>query len=265
MRKFLAIAAGVSMLAFCGAAPAPVQVVYAGSLVTPMERAVGPAFSRDCACPFQGEGKGSVALAKMIEGGVRNPDVFISADSRLMDELLHPGTGKPFISKYVIFGAAQLVLGYSPRSAFGAKFRSVGAGKTAVAALLKEPGLRLGRTDPKLDPKGIRTVHALRGLGLSADLGEIFPEEDLLVRLESGDLDAAFLYSTESKSRNVPAVNLPAAATRDPIRYSFAILDSAANPQGAQKFENFLLTGPGKAILEAAGVTYVDPNVEHRK
>lgn len=266
MRNVLALVTGMSMLAFCGAAPASVKVVYAGSLVTPMERAVGPAFSRACTCPYEGEGKGSVALATMIEGGERNPDVFISADSRPMDRLLHPPAGKPFITKYVVFGAAQLVLGYSPQSAFAAKFRAVAAGKIEVSSLLRETGLRLGRTDPKLDPKGIRTVHALQGLGLRQDLGEVFPEENLLVRLESGDLDAAFLYTTESKSRNIPAVSLPAVATRDPIRYSLAILDAAANPQGARKFENFLLTGPGKRLLEAAGVTYVDPIVvEQRK
>ena len=259
MKNRLSVLAAFSLLALFGVAPAAVKVVYAGSLVTPMERTVGPAFAVACGCPYEGEGKGSVALSKLIEGGARNPDIFISADSQLMDGLLHPAGHPPFISEYTVFGAAHLVVGYSSKSAYRAQFEEVAAGKLPLARLLASPGLRIGRTDPTLDPKGKRTISALHGMGLGVNVGEAFPEEDLLVRLESGDLDAAFLYSTESRSRDIPAVDLPPTATYDPVTYSIAILSGAGNQQGARTFRDYILGGPGRAILERAGLSYMKP------
>jgi molybdate/tungstate transport system substrate-binding protein len=251
--KMLAI---LSIVLLCGVASSSVNVVYAGSLVTPMERQVGPAFMRSCSCAFQSEGKGSVALANMIESGIRNPDVFISADSKLMDRLRAPA--KPFIHSYTVFAKATLVLGYSAKSPFAERFRQAASGRLSMRALLETPGLRVGRTDPKLDPKGARTNYALAAMNVSPARSNVFPEEDLLVRLEAGDMDAAFLYSTESHSRNIPALQLPAIASKGhEVLYSVAVLRHAANGEGARKFVEFILSGPGKQILEGAGLVYI--------
>src|SRR5450759_2524646 len=62
------------LLAACGSSsgstPTPtaapkskVSVAYAGSLVNLMEKKVGPAFTQATGYPYQGEGKGSSALA----------------------------------------------------------------------------------------------------------------------------------------------------------------------------------------------------------
>jgi len=86
----------------------------------------------------------------------------------------------------------------------------------------------------------------------------VFPEEDLLVRLEAGDLDAAFLYSTESVARNIPALALPAVATKGhEVSYSIAVLEAAPNPAGAHRFERFILAGHGKELLGRAGLLYI--------
>src|SRR5713226_997368 len=55
-----------------------VLVLYAGSLVATMENGLGPAFGRTLGYEFQGEGKGSLALANEIKDKLRQPDVFIS-------------------------------------------------------------------------------------------------------------------------------------------------------------------------------------------
>lgn len=250
-----------------------VDVAYAGSLVTPMEGTIGPGFMHACACTYHGEGKGSVALFRLIAGGLRNPDVFISADPSLLTNLLRPKSGPPLISWYATFATTHLVLGYSPKSRFAALFARAARGDISLAVLLKTPGLHIGRTDPRLDPKGYRTLSAIRSLSrhfhdaalarlpVSPQMaGQIFPEEDLLVRLEDGDLDAAFLYSTESQSRHIPALELPADSDTK-FAYAVTTLESAANKAGATAFVHFILQGPGRMALQQAGLSFTTPVV----
>ena len=47
-----------------------VDVMYAGSLIRLFERRLGPAFQSATGFTFQGEGKGSVAIANLIKGGI---------------------------------------------------------------------------------------------------------------------------------------------------------------------------------------------------
>ena len=276
-----------------GASAPPVDVVYAGSLVSAMDHDVGPAFMQRCACAFHGEGKGSVALAKLIAGGLRHPDVFISADPALLDGLM--GGHAPAVRGYTIFGSARMMIGYSRTSRAHTLIERIAAGKAPLAALFRVPGLRIGRTDPRLDPKGYRTLVAMQlaarhfhdpvfetALGAPENTEQIFPEETLLVRLESGDLDVAFLYSTEAASRSIPALELPddvnlghpafapvyrtahvrlegRTITGAPIAYAIATLSDAAHPAQAAAFVRFVLQGPGRRILERSGLFYTRP------
>lgn len=259
----------LATLTLAGASAPAVTVAYAGSLVTPMERQVGPAFETVCRCEFHGEGKGSVALARLIAGGIKNPDVFISADTRVMDGLMRGSD--PAIASYETFASARMVLGYARRSRFAQRIALAAAHKITVVQLLETPGLRIGRTDPRLDPKGKRSVRVVELLAqryhdraLQAIFGneenpaQIFPEEDLLVRLEAGDIDVAFLYSTEAISRHVPAIEFPSQTNLEgSIRYAVAALRHARNREGGSAFVEFVLNGPGRAILERAGLRYL--------
>jgi molybdate/tungstate transport system substrate-binding protein len=268
---------------------AGVDVAYAGSLVTAFERAIGPAFAKT-GYTFHGEAKGSVALAKLIQGGLRRPDVFVSADLAVLDDLLRAQHGE-FVRWYVPFAESRLVVGYAPSSAFAPAFVDVARGRRDLADVLAEPGLRLGRTDPALDPKGYRTIVALkllervakrpgleaRVLGEARNPAQIFPEETLEARLESGDLDAAFLYATESAARRLPAVELPAQANLGdpkraaeygeksveiegvvrkgtPIVYGVTVPNVARNPDGGAAFVDFLFSASGVTLLERSGL-----------
>ncbi len=231
-----------------------VTVLYAGSLVTPMEGPISERLSQQLGMRFLGEGRGSKALYNLIRDGLRSPDVFISADQRLVDDL--PARG--LVASSVRFGSASMVLGYSSTSAYLARFAAAASGKRSIASVLKTPGLRIGRTDPALDPKGLRTVKALGMLGLAPTLGDIYPEEDLLVRLETGALDAGFLYSTEAIARHIPAIALPGKASLSgDITYTLAVMKAAPHPEAARRFADFILTGEGRRILESAGVTFI--------
>lgn len=243
----------LTFLATLATAPAPLVVDYAGSLVTPMEGPVKAALA-GAGIAFDGEGKGSKALAHLIEAKLRRPDVFISADRALVDSLQRDG----LVSSATTFASATLVLGYDPHSPQAHRFEAAAAGTLPVAELLRTPGLRIGRTDPALDPKGAYTLESLRDLGLPDDLGAIYPEEDLLVRLETGVVDCAFVYSTESVARHIASVALPGKASLSGrITYTLAIMNGAPHPHEAQRFADFILHGEGRRILEAAGLTYL--------
>jgi molybdate/tungstate transport system substrate-binding protein len=207
---------------------------------------------------FSGEGKGSRALAHLISAGLRNPDVFISADPKLLD-----GISK----RHVIFGSARMVIAYSPRSPHRTLFEQAASGRQSILSVLADPSVRIGRTDPQLDPKGARTVRALQLLGAhyaapaqaNAVLAKagVFPEEDLAVRVESGDLDAGFFYSTELTGRGLQPVELPNDSNlSNEITYAIGIVNGAPNPPAAQTFVDFVLRGDGRGILEAAGLRY---------
>lgn len=255
----------VSTLLLVGVSPAPtpVSVLYAGSLVTPMEGAVSSRLLATENIEFEGEGRGSKALANFIIGGLRHPDIFISADSSLVDDLRKRG----LVESSDTFASASMVIGYSTRSAHRALFESVAAGKVPLLDALRTPGLRIVRTDPQLDPKGSRTIRAMRLLAddavVHAILGDddnpaqIVPEENLLVHLETGEADVGFLYSTEAQSRHIPAIALPGRASlSNEITYTLAIMKGAPHPDAAKRFADFILKGAGRAILENAGIHY---------
>lgn len=253
------------MLAAVPASGGTVSVAYAGSLVRVMEGPLTTALRAQTGLRFAGEGKGSKALAHLIEAGLRSPDVFISADPKLLDELM-PGR-KASISGYAIFGSARMVIAYSETSPHRSLFEDVERGKRSILDVLADPHVRVGRTDPQLDPKGVRTVRVLSLLGAHYHhpdrarqilaKAEVFPEEDLAVRVESGEEDAGFFYSTETPGRGLRVVELPADTNLShQISYAIARLQNAPHPPAAKLFVDFVLSGGGKSVLEQAGVSY---------
>ena len=129
-----------------------VNVLYAGSLVNLMEKSVGPAFEKETGLHFRGYAAGSNKIANEIKGKLRRGDVFISASPKVNTSLMGDANGN-HVSWYVNFAESPLLIGYNPKSRFAADFKT-----KKWDAVLREPGLRLGRTDPKLDPKGAFTI-----------------------------------------------------------------------------------------------------------
>ncbi|HTA39484.1 MAG TPA: extracellular solute-binding protein [Candidatus Acidoferrales bacterium] len=240
---------------------APVSVLYAGSLVTPMEGAIKTALAAE-GIDFQGQGAGSKMLANLISSGVKSPDVFISVDPKLV-----LGLGAKVASAST-FAGTSLGIGWSSDSKHAVLFQSVAAGKMTVLAALQTPGIVIGRTDPKLDPKGAYTIQAMTMLagaaGEKAILGDdqnaaqIFPEEDLLARIDTGQADVGFFYKTEAVARDLHFVPLPGTASlSDKITYTLALMKNPPHPAQAEAFAKFILTGDGKSILQKAGIDYL--------
>ena len=243
-----------------------VSVLYAGSLVNLMERDVGPAFSKASGDQFRGYAGGSNKIANEIKGELRRGDIFISANPKVNDQLLGTANGD-WVRWYVLFAESPLVIGYSPSSRVAADFKNKQWYK-----VLSEPGIKIGRTDPKLDPKGAFTVELLqraeeyykqpslfeRVLGGSDNPAQVLPEEVLVGRFQSGELDVAFFYSTEASDAKIKYLELPAEVAPK-ARYTASILRNAPNPTGAQDFLVFLLGTQGRGLLRQHGLDLLRP------
>jgi molybdate/tungstate transport system substrate-binding protein len=257
------------MLLTPGAATAEtVSVLYAGSLVNLMERGIGAAFDKATGDTFQGFAGGSNGLANQIKGQLRRGDVFISANPRVNDDLTGAANGA-WVSWYVTFAQSPLVIGYNPSSRFAADLKN-----KPWYEVLQEPGIKIGRTDPKLDPKGALTVQLLdraeqiyklpgiarKVLGLPDNPDQVRPEENLVGRLQSGQIDVGFFYSTETADLKIPAIPLPAEVALSAL-YTVTVLRNAASPDGAIRFVGFLLGSPGRAVMQEHGLDTVKPSI----
>ena len=160
-----------------------------------------------------------------IKGKVDKADVFISASPTATKTLMGTANGD-WVSWYVSYASSNVVLGYNPKSKFAADIKS----KPWYQAIT-ESGLKLGFTDPATDPKGKLVAQALSGdtaksknlpalTTIENDKGDVFPEETLVARLQSGQLDAAFFYTAEAIPAKIATVPLTGetlkATTRSP-------------------------------------------------
>lgn len=280
-----ALAVASSLLAGCGeGSPAgTVSVLYAGSLAAVMEDGVGPAFRAASGYGLAGEAHGSLGAAHLVRDRLRRPDVFVSADPAVNQSVLMGDGNGNLATWYVTFASSQLVVGYSPTSPFAEEFAT-----RPWYEVLAQPGLRFGRGDPSIDPKGYRTLFLfqlaaehygrpeLAGL-LGGDMNpdQIVPEVALLARVESGQLDAGVFYRHEAVAHDLPYVSLPPEVnlgdagladryaraaytspagelvTGAPILFTATIPRAAADPAGAEALVHFLLTSPD--LLERFG------------
>jgi molybdate/tungstate transport system substrate-binding protein len=244
-----------------------VSVLYAASLLNLMEKEVGPRFDAATGAHFEGYAGGSQALANQIKGGVRRADVFISA-APSVNALLEGTANGNWVRWYVSFARAPLVIGYNPSSRFAAALK-----REPWYEVLTEPGIRIGRTDPALDPKGKLTVQALEEAqsvyhrpGLAAQIessSQVFPEEDLVGRLQAGQLDVGFFYSNEAKEAGIPTVSLGKASLA--AQFTATLVRDAPNPSGGVAFLDYLLGSKGRAILLQHGLTVLPYQVSGQR
>ena len=242
------------------------SVLFAGSLLNYMERDLGPAFQRASGYGFRGFGGGSTELAAQIKGGVREGDVFISA-AAAADRVLEGRANGDWVSWYTTFAASPLMLAYDPHDRFGAELRR---GKPWYE-VLSEPGILIGRTDPKLDPKGLLTVEAvtnaarkLHDPALAKALGgfPVYPETALIGRLQAGQLDAGFFYAVEASSAKLSTVGLAPAYKY--AEYTLTVLNRAPNRSGATALVRYLLNARRDYTLRRNGLTALTPRFSGR-
>ena len=237
------------------------RVLYAASLSDVMNNSIAPAFHRATGYTLSGYPAGSKELAAELKGRVRQGDVFISASAKV-DATLEGRKNGNWVTWFAPFASTRLVLGFSNSSSFANDLRT-----KPWYHVVSESGFRLGFTDPRLDPKGALTVAALDAAAkkynvpaltqIATDQNDLFPEEDLLGRLQSGQLDAGFFYTVEASAAKIPTVSL--GSIDETAAYTITALNRAPNTAGGEAFVKFLLSSKGRRLLEEVGLAYVRP------
>lgn len=168
------------------------SLLVAGSLL-PLAEAVPDAIV---------EAHGSLAAARLVEDGLREPDAVALADPALVRDLA---------GWAATFATNAMVVAYDPGSSAAAAIEADWA-----TALARED-VTVGRTDPTADPLGYRTLLALElarraGRPVEGVLegSTVLPETQLVRTLLEGPLDAAFVYRNMAETHDVPRVDLPA-------------------------------------------------------
>ncbi|HEU5004070.1 MAG TPA: extracellular solute-binding protein [Actinomycetota bacterium] len=250
----------------------PVNVLYAGSLAGLMTNQIGPAFQAATGYKFNGTGAGSTALASGIKSGVYQGDVFLSAAAAPNASLMGSANGN-WVSWYATIATSGLVLGYNPSSTYASAITS----RPWYNAVTLN-GFKLGRTDPKTDPKGVLAAQAvtttaaagglspavsnptaLKALVAATNTGNVFDETSLVAQLQTKQLDAAFFYTIEAQASGIKTVPLTGPASTLHATYTITILNKASDEAGAEAFVNFLLGKTGQAFMTTDQFQLVTP------
>lgn len=258
-RAFIGSVAGLGVAsAGCIGAPEtePVEVLVAGSLANAVGRGLPDAVD----VPVRVEAHGSAAAARMVAGGVADPDIVAVADPILFESVLQP-------EWYVTFATNALTVAYNPTTSGGRRLRDAEPGRWWKA--LEADDVRLGRTDPDRDPLGYRTLF---GLQLASrhypdapalretvpEPGQIYPETQLLAQFETGSVDAAIAYRSMAVERGYDHIDLPPAVDlSDPARASAYAETTYRLPDGT--------TVTGAPITYAATVRRSEPRAAVRR
>lgn len=255
------------------------NVAYAGSLTNLNEKVIGPAFTKATGVAYLGRGAGSKALSQEIAAGAISPNVFESIGGKPI-EALEP----TFTHWYVAFAASPLVVAYNPSSKYASQFKAIASGSkpiTDLFTLMEQPGFKLGRTDPNLDPQGEAFILMLmlaakqyhlpadtvtkiiQGQPGSANSPTIFEETALEPRLQAGQLDAASAYLPQAIQLHLPYITLPATINQgDPaMKAQYATvsfkLASGDVAQGKPLVVNITTIGTKDKAAANAFVAYV--------
>jgi len=263
------------------------QVLHAGSLTSLVKRGIGPVLNHERRITLESISGHSVALAMAIKDRRMVADVFLSADAEVNRLLLGPANGD-WIRWFVIFARNAVVLAYSPKSRFFRDFEQARSGEIPWYQVLLQPGIKLFRNDPNLDPMGYFTLlvcalaekhYQISGLKqrlLGSDTNPEQVNQMKIAQLERGEIDAMFIYLSAASDLALPylvlpdKINLsnPAMATwyeevqytndkgqtfhGKPISFSAAVLKNATDLHAAQQFIAFLLSPSGQKLVQAA-------------
>lgn len=273
--------------AFAGDLPV-VRVAYAGSMGVVMDQALGPAFTKTGQARYEGVGQGSFALARLLAAKQMQADVFVAITPAPIAVVQQAH----LVEHAVPIASTRMVVIYSPGSRFAADFAAAAKGDKRWYDVLRTPGLRLGRTDPAVDPQGANALLTLQlaeryyqqpGLldqiaGGLQNPQQIFAEPSLMSRLQAGQIDAAIGYASAAHSHHLPIIDLPdpinlaqpgmqqawyAKANlrladgkelkAQPLVFYAATLANARQPALGAQFVRFLQSAEGQSLLRDHG------------
>ncbi len=202
------------------------NVAYASSLQYLNTNVAGPAFTKATGYKYLGTSGAAGTLSSEIAANeLPDANVFESVGADNITPL------EPKFTKwYVQYAGNKMVVAYNPNSRYAPEFEAIASGKKPLQdlfTLLETPGLKLGRTDPNIDPQGryfiemlelaqmyyhlpADTVTKIVGSPLaSSTSSQIYAESSLDSVLEAGELDAASAYYTQAIELHLHYIALP--------------------------------------------------------
>jgi molybdate/tungstate transport system substrate-binding protein len=238
-----------------------VDVFSAGSLDTLMTKSVGPAFHAATGYTLVDTSHGSGTLEADIKDKIAVADVFVSASPTDIAGLMGASNGD-WVSWYAGFAASPEVLGYYPKSKFAKDLQTMPWYKVITL-----PGFRLGRTNPTQDPGGVLAAEALNETAaaqhlpalktLATETSDEYQENPEEADIQTGQLDAAFMYEADANSQGSPFVKLT--GTNLAGQYTIALIKGAPHLAAAEAFIKFLLGPTGQAEMRADNFEIVSP------
>jgi molybdate/tungstate transport system substrate-binding protein len=238
-----------------------VFVFSAGSLDTLMTKQVGPAFHAATGYTLVDTSHGSGTLASDIKNKVAVADVFVSA-SPAVDTTLEGTANGNWVSWYAAFASSPEVLGYYPKSKFAQDLKTMPWYKVITL-----PGFRLGRTDPTQDPGGVLAAKALEETAtaqhlpalktLATETSDVYAEDTEQADIQTGQLDASFMYEADANSQDSPFVQLTGTSLAGD--YTITLVNNAPHIAAAEAFIEFLLGPTGQAEMKADNFNIVSP------
>ncbi|HWQ42323.1 MAG TPA: extracellular solute-binding protein [Desulfosporosinus sp.] len=263
------------------------RIIYAAVLQQVMEKCQERFLIQNSGLKFELIGVGSREGAKRLLSGEKY-DIIALADQALFAELLAPD----LVEHYFVFAADQIVIAYN-HSSRGSKEITQ---ENWVDTLLK-PQVSFARSDHHLVPRGYRTLMVWQlaeifydrpGLYSTMEAAclpySTYPKSlDLSRALFKGEVDYAFLYSSEAKQLGLPYIVLPAKINLsnpayanyydqafvtveskipgknviihgNPIEFAVGLAKDSQHSELAQSFVD-LLTGPeGSLIIDQCGL-----------
>jgi molybdate/tungstate transport system substrate-binding protein len=276
-----------------------VSLADASSLSYLNDHLFGPAFTSANGYSVSSQANASGTLESEISASAITPNVFEAVGGDNITPL-----EPKFTSWYVQYAGTSMVLAYNPSSKYASQFKAIADGSKPLCSLftlLQTPGLKLGRTDPNIDPQGRDFVFmvelaqtychlpsdtAAKILGTSdfgsASSSEIYAESSLDSTLQAGQLDAASAFVTQAVELHlsyVPlptAINLGSAALSASYKKASVKIKSGTKHGSAQviditiigtptpaalAFVKYTLSSAGLAIYQQGGFSLPTPKV----
>jgi molybdate transport system substrate-binding protein len=233
-----------AVLALCKVNGAEVNV-YAAASLTDVMKEIASAYEKESGDKILFNFGASNLLARQIIEGAP-ADMFLSADEAKMDGLEQAGLIATETRRDLLSNLLVIVVPYDSKLVI------------ASPGELVTKSQRIAVADPRAVPAGIYTKEYLTRLGLWQKLEpKIVPTENVrgaLAAVESGNVDAGFVYKTDANiSSKVRVAFTVAVEQGPPIRYPVALIKGAKEKSAAAKFLAYLQSAGARKTFERYG------------
>lgn len=298
-KNFFPVLAMFFLITACGGGPSTegkrevVRVIHAGSLSVPFKQMAGAFEEMYPLSDVQLESHGSRTCARHISDLDQSFDVFGSADSAVIHNLLIP----KYADFCIDFSTNEMVIMTAPRSRHIEEI-----GEENWYKILLRPGVQYGHSDPNSDPCGYRTLLTWKLAALHYNQTDLFQqlsdkmprknirskEVDLIALLEAGELDYIFIYRSVAEQHRSRYIQLPDQINLKssffsefygqvsiqitgkkpgefitkkgaPMVYGLTIPKNASNRSGGERFISFILGDMGRRIMLENGQPQLSP------